>query len=694
VSTSWAQSNDSYVALSLSRLRLLLGRAAQRRAEPGAPPAPEPPAPAERRRSLWRARPDALPALPAAPADRRGGDLDDTIAEVQTQLATLVDGMAAPPALAALADAFGLSDFERDTLLLCAAPELDTGIGELLDRGYGQRRPSFAIAMDLLDNACWDVRSPQRPLRYWQLVGTGDEVVSNTAALAVDERTLHAIKGLHHLDARVAHLVEMVPGPGNRLPASQQIVADDAVDLLHRAAAAGELPLLQLIGPHAADRTAVAAAITGALRLDLYCVRTSTLAGLGPADLVRLARLWQRETLLGPVALLLEEDTEDNAPAACGARNTFVRHTGGLLLGAGIDLLTGLPVPTVSLDVARPNASEQTDSWAAALGSVTRADVAALAEQFRLDNCEIRRIVATTALPDEPHAATRALQAAARRSLRPRLAKLATWVRPVATWDTLVLPQTELRQLHDITDQVAHRSKVYSQWGFGARMNRGLGVNALFAGESGTGKTMAAEVLANALGLDLYRIDLAGVVDKYVGETPKHVRTIFDWGDAGEAILFFDECDAIFGKRSEVKDAHDRYANIEIDYLLQRMETYRGVAILATNMRDAVDPAFLRRLRFVVNFPFPSAADRERMWRDAFPADAPVGCLDHARLARIPLTGAGIADAAMGAAFRAAADDHPVEMADVLDAARAVLRKHNRPINEADFRCDPQALPV
>ena len=144
-------------------------------------------------------------------------------------------------------------------------------------------------------------------------------------------------------------------------------------------------------------------------------------------------------------------------------------------------------------------------------------------------------------------------------------------------------------------------------------------------------------------------------MDKYVGETPKHVRTIFDWGEAGEAILVFDECDAIFGKRSEVKDAHDRYANVEIDYLLQRMETYRGVALLTTNMRDAVDPAFLRRLRFVVNFPFPLPADRERMWRMAFPADTPVGELDYPRLSRIALTGAGITDAALAAAFRAAA---------------------------------------
>jgi len=338
--------------------------------------------------------------------------------------------------------------------------------------------------------------------------------------------------------------------------------------------------------------------------------------------------------------------------------------------------------------VERPTVAEQYRLWLDALGSAEHADLGALAQQFRLDGSEIRRIVGYTALPPEPGKATRALQAATRRALRPRLEKLATRVRPVATWDTIVLPEPELTQLRQIAGQVADRSTVYSDWGFGERMNRGLGINALFAGESGTGKTMAAEVLANALGLDLYRIDLSGVVDKYVGETPKHVRTLFDWGEAGEAILFFDECDAIFGKRSEVKDAHDRYANVEIDYLLQRMETYRGLAILATNMRDALDRAFLRRLRFVVNFPFPSVADRERMWRIAFPVGTPIGELDFARLARISLTGAGITDAALGAAFRAAAANEAVEMTHVLASARDQLRKQNRPVNEADFRID------
>jgi SpoVK/Ycf46/Vps4 family AAA+-type ATPase len=225
-------------------------------------------------------------------------------------------------------------------------------------------------------------------------------------------------------------------------------------------------------------------------------------------------------------------------------------------------------------------------------------------------------------------------------------------------------------------------------------MNRGFGISALFAGVSGTGKTMAAEVIANELRLNLYRIDLSQVVNKYIGETEKNLRRLFDAAEDGGAILFFDEADALFGKRSEVKDSHDRYANIEINYLLQRMESYRGLAILATNLKSALDPAFLRRLRFVVNFQFPSAADRRRLWSKAFMQHEaaqnlprpPLGDLDYDRLATLNLTGGHIHNVALNAAFMAAASGTSVTMPLILDAARTEYRKLDRPINEAEFK--------
>jgi hypothetical protein len=219
---------------------------------------------------------------------------------------------------------------------------------------------------------------------------------------------------------------------------------------------------------------------------------------------------------------------------------------------------------------------------------------------------------------------------------------LAQRIEAKATWDDIVLPENELNLLHQIADQVERRSQVYDEWGFREKMNRGLGISALFAGESGTGKTMAAEVIANDLHLNLYRIDLSAVVSKYIGETEKNLRRLFDAAEDGGAILFFDEADALFGKRSEVKDSHDRYANIEINYLLQRMEAYRGLAVLATNMKSALDHAFLRRLRFIVNFPFPSREDRARIWQQVFPPQTPVNGVDFDHLARLNLTGGNI----------------------------------------------------
>ena len=229
------------------------------------------------------------------------------------------------------------------------------------------------------------------------------------------------------------------------------------------------------------------------------------------------------------------------------------------------------------------------------------------------------------------------------------------------------------------------RPKVYEEWGFGGE-RRGLGITALFAGVSGTGKTMASEVLANDLQLDLYRIDLSQVVSKYIGETEKNLRRVFDAAEGGGVILLFDEADALFGQRSEVKDSHDRYANIEISYLLQRMEEYRGLAILTSNQRGALDHAFLRRLRFIVEFPFPDAMARAEIWRRVFPAATPVDGLETDKLARLNVAGGSIRNIAMNAAFLAADASQPVRMRDLLHAARTECAKTDKPPSDAEVR--------
>jgi len=249
----------------------------------------------------------------------------------------------------------------------------------------------------------------------------------------------------------------------------------------------------------------------------------------------------------------------------------------------------------------------------------------------------------------------------------------------------LVLPEPQIQSLRQIAIHVRHRATVYDEWGFGARSSRGLGISTLFAGVSGTGKTMAAEVLAAELRLDLYRIDLASMVSKYIGETEKNLRKVFDAAEESGAILLFDEADALFGKRSEVKDSHDRYANIEVSYLLQRVEAYRGLAILTTNLKSSLDAAFLRRLRFIVQFPFPDAEQRAEIWRRVFPVATPTEGLDILKLAKMNIPGGSIRNIALNAAFLAADTGKSVQMIHLLAAARNEYAKLERPLTEMEI---------
>jgi vesicle-fusing ATPase len=329
--------------------------------------------------------------------------------------------------------------------------------------------------------------------------------------------------------------------------------------------------------------------------------------------------------------------------------------------------------------------------WTAALGEpVARAlaePVEEVAQHFRLGAAAVDAVArelavtATTTAGADPGALLKRL---CRERSRVRLEGLAERIDPQAGWEDLVLPPAHTALLEEIVRHVRHRTQVYERWGFGARTTRGLGITALFAGESGTGKTLAAEVLARELGLDLYRIDLAATVSKYIGETEKNLRRVFEAAEASGAVLLFDEADALFGKRGEVKDGHDRYANLEVAYLLQRMETYRGLAILTTNLRSNVDRAFLRRLRFVVQFPFPDPAQRAEIWRRTFPPATPLDGIDPEALSRLAASGGSIRSIALAAAFAAAEDASAVTPAHVLRAARVEYAKAERSLTDSE----------
>lgn len=600
------------------------------------------------------------------------------------------DERSVPAALRILAERLGLSSFEEDLLLLCAAVELDPAVPDLLARlqPSGRPVPTFLLAMAVLDDPAWDVLSPERPLRRFRLIEihrpAGTPLIQ--AGLRAEERVVNWIKGIDHLDDRLAPFLTHVRAPENRgkLPSSQQETVKEIVSHLASSSPDEILPVIQLLGGDSRTKQTIAAEVAAACRLELHRLSAEFLP-MDSGELQTLMWLWERERRLMPLSLILEAgDRGADQSRHAAPRERFLMRAGGLLFLDVSEPAVLSGRRTIAFEVNKPTGAEQRSLWESQLGPDSDQLSSRLAGQFSLDADAIVEI--SNRADDEDADRADRIWMACRRHARPRLDSLARRIDAKATWDDLVLPESESDLLRSIAAQVGQRCRVHNDWGFGARQNRGLGIAVLFAGESGTGKTMAAEVLANALALDLYRVDLSAMVSKYVGETEKNLRRVFDAAEDGGMILFFDEADALFGKRSEVKDSMDRFANQEVGYLLQRMETYRGLAILATNMKSEMDGAFLRRLRFVVNFPVPTIEQRREIWQRAFPPQTPLRALDYERLARLSLTGGNIHTVAVNAALASAGNGGEVDMPHILRAARAEFRKLQKPINAADFR--------
>jgi hypothetical protein len=590
----------------------------------------------------------------------------------------------APAAIDTLAQLFGLSDFERDLLLFCSGVEMDAELARLCAGAQGQAQrchATFGIALAALENSHWSALAAAGPLRRWRLIEIDDAVGLTAGRLRIDERILHYLAGVNYLDPRLRPLLQAVAPPAAMAPAQRQVCE---LVLAALRAAPKQFPVVLLHGDDEDGQSDVAAEASANVGLQLQRLYAEDLPA-NSAEIDALATLWQREAALLGAALLVQS-RDGTAPAA--AMN-FAERIGALLFLAGREA-PSLKRASVRFVVNKPRADEQKELWQEALGAAgTRLNGAldGVAAQFRLS---AQRIHATgSALRPAVATSDRAnelLWRACRDASRSRLDDLAQRIEPAAGWDDLILPEAQKMTLRQIAAHAKHRLTVYQHWGFGAKGARGLGISALFAGESGTGKTMAAEVLANQLHLDLYRIDLASVVSKYIGDTEKNLRRVFDAAEDSGAILLFDEADALFGKRSEVRDSHDRYANIEVSYLLQRMEAYRGLAILTTNMKSALDVAFQRRLSFVVQFPFPDQQQRELIWRGVFPKATPVEQLDCAKLARLSMSGGNIRNVALNAAFLAADEGTPVRMKHLLQAAHSEAAKRDRPLSDAETR--------
>jgi len=607
------------------------------------------------------------------------------------------------PAIDQLAAIFGLSAFERDLLLLCAGAEMDGKLNELCGRltGNAQRGcPTFALAMSALANPEWSAMSPWGPLRRYRLIEMDPRQGLVTAALRINERTLHYLAGMNRLDQRLEAVVRPKQPAAALAEEHQMLVAQLAQ------VETDDLPemAVQFYGDDAAAQENIAALFAHHYGRQLFVMRMEDSAS---ADLEEFLAVWLREMELLPAFLLLQWSAETPTAAA----KALADRLPGPLLVASRDPLK-LRRTAWRIEVNKPAPQQQRKLWAQALHDAALADdgqtegvesnsgeaagsaesaanLDRLASHFRLS---AETIVAIADAAGAAHGAqpdgdlTRHLWQSCRVVARPQLDLMAERIDPQARWSDLVLPAPQMGVLTLLAAEAGHRMTVHERWGFARRGRRGLGLSALFSGPSGTGKTLAAEVVAAEIGLDLYRIDLSAVVSKYVGETEKNLKRVFDAAEEGGVVLLFDEAEALFGKRSEVKDSHDRYANIEIGYLLQRMESYQGVAILTTNLKSTLDQAFQRRLRFIVDFPFPGKPEREAIWKCALPPETPRHALEEARLAQLNVTGGSIRNIALNAAFLAAAEGRPVTMEDLLRASELEASKQERPISQAETR--------
>ena len=593
------------------------------------------------------------------------GSEDALLTEANAALDARMERLDGRSTLDELTEGFGLTAFERAVLLLAAGPELVAAVADELVAAGGGPRLTFGTALAMLPDAHWSALTPPGPLRRWSLVRLLDPLSPTRSPLLVDERVLHHLAGAGHLDEHLAAVTRVLEPP-DWLPASLGAAAETVVSAwrLSRPVVAH--------GPQRANVKAVVAAAADRVGLQVLLIAARDLAG-DVVERERMLRRMERETVLSGVAWAVDltdarpEDAIEAARVVAGLEGPVA------VLTSAVD--GEQPPDAVDVAVGRVGVAERREVFASALRRAgcavpdEEADMAAGVFDLALDDVEVvaREVAAGARLWE-----------ACRGRARAGLGALATVRTPRASWGDLVLPEPLLAQLRALVAAVRHRTRVLDDWGFAERTSRGLGTAALFAGPSGTGKTMAAEVIARDLDLDLVHVDLSQVVSKWIGETEKHLSRIFDAAEDGGAVLLFDEADTLFGKRSAVRDSHDRYANLEVGYLLQRVEEFRGLAILTTNARSSLDPAFTRRLASIVTFPYPDPSLRELLWDRAFPAATPVGDLDRRRLADVDVTGGGVAAIALTAAFLAAeagsvVDEH------VRTAARWELAKTGRP---------------
>jgi ATPase family associated with various cellular activities (AAA) len=606
------------------------------------------------------------------------------------------------PCLEKLCEVFKLSNIERDILILCTATEVNFAFGQLLSQCLGNTQnplPTIHLALCMSSSPEISIFDRNLPLFQRQFVETVSEGNLVTAPLKIAPWVMQYILGRSlYSDLRFPTTLkptDLYTSP-YILPESYQDLVEE-IDLYWENA--NDCPITQLSGNDPEAHKFIATAIC-----DLYSYQPVYLDANAfdqdPILVRQWLNQWKSQSRLFAKMLLLE--LNDHALKNPNIQRTITE----LIANSEIPIILSTPerqqnFNSQNFDVPGLTPAEQKQQWIDQLGEHAlelNDHIGKIVAQFNvtLSNIETiskRALIQIERRPDKPEVEslpTKPLheiiwQLCCTES-RTQLEGLVERIDPKTTWDELILPQASTQILKQIIATIRQRAKVYDQWNMGGNSRRGMGITSLFYGPSGTGKTTAAEIIAHDLKLDLYRVDLSQVSSKYIGETEKNLKKVFASAESSGAVLLFDEADSIIGKRSEVKDARDRYANQEVGYLLQAMENYSGLAILTTNLPNSLDPAFMRRIRFSIRFDYPTAEQRAEIWQRNFPASVPTAGLSFPHLAQLNVSGASIRNIALGAAFLAADDNDPVQMKHILEASYAECQKLGRSITDQEIR--------
>ncbi len=611
-----------------------------------------------------------------------------------------------------LQQTFGLDAIDLDIVLIALAPETDLRYERLfayLHDDVTRRRPTVDLALNLLC-ASREAKilargrfAPEAPLIRHKLLqlapdGAGLPPPLLAYVLKLEDPVVRFLLGQPGIDARLQSIarLETLDTLEAHPPARRRAPADGVDEAMARAIASGSRPHFHLEGAASGEKAEAVARLAASLRLPLLTADLGKLAAAGGEAESTLDLLFREANLLTVVLYLEDVDAllgPDRVLAAQALQEHLDRSSGVVITAGDRPLAMRFQTMTAVM-VPEPGFHERRAIWESALlehGVTTDGrSVEDLASRYRLSDTQIRRAVSSTVRQaalarTTPGAAD--LARASRQQVPRDPGTLARKVVPFYGWDDLVLPADQVAQLRELCRQARYRHVVYGDWGFDRKLSLGKGLSALFSGPPGTGKTMAVEVIANDLGLELYKIDLSQVVSKYIGETEKNLDRLFTQARSGNAILFFDECDALFGKRTAVQDAHDRYANIEIAYLLQKLEEHEGLSILASNLRQNLDAAFTRRLTFIVEFPFPDDESRRRIWQAIWPAQLPRSKdLDLEFMAtQFKLPGGAVKNIAVAAAFLAAESRSELTTEHLLWATRRELEKSGRRVARSEF---------